>query len=305
MNWLVWLVRGWLMQSASSVAMDAVREATRSQNGQPSNQASDNSAGKPAAAAEDDEEDSVAPVSVVIVAALNIEIAPLLAKLEKTKKVTGGDFVFHGGFWKGQRIAIVESGVGLARAKRATHAAIDAFQPQWIISAGFAGGLDPQIPRGSIVAATSVKLFDSQEPLIALGLGMSPDPASRLFTGPVVTVPKIVRTIQEKQVVFGSTQALAAEMETWGVADVCRTRKCRMLAIRVISDDAKTTLPAEILTVAGPTGSVRAGALLGAILNRPGSVSDLWKLREEAHQSAERLSRFLESMLPTLLAKAD
>lgn len=294
MNWLMWLLRGWVMQSASQAAMDAVRGAA-----QDSGKASDSAASgqeKPTA----DEEDTPRP-AIVIIAALRIEIAPLLASLKHPHHVQGGDFVFHGGFWKGHPVAIVESGIGLDRARRATHAAIDAFNPQWIISAGFAGGLDPALSRGSLILAENVQLYGTTQPAIQLGLSMVSEPANKIFTGSIVTVPQIVRTTQEKQAVFETTKALAAEMETWGVAEACRTRHCRMISIRVISDDAKTNLPPEIMTVSGPTGSVRAGALVGAILNRPGSVSDLWSLRESALQSSERLSAFVQSVMPMLL----
>ncbi len=294
MNWLIWLLRGWVMQSASQAAMDAVRGAA-----QDSDKASASAASGPAQSTAG-EEDAPRP-AVVIIAALRIEIAPLLASLKHPHHVQGGDFVFHGGFWKGHPVAIVESGIGLDRARRATHAAIDAFNPQWIISAGFAGGLDPSLSKGSLILAENVQLYGTTQPAIQLGLSMASEPANKIFTGSIVTVPQIIRTVKEKQVVFENTGALAAEMETWGVADACRTRHCRMISIRVISDDAKTNLPPEIMTVSGPTGSVRAGALVGAILNRPGSINDLWNLRESALQSSERLSAFVQSVMPMLL----
>ena len=60
-----------------------------------------------------------AHADIGIVCALPIEIAAFLDRCQHVKKYTGGDFQFRGGFYDGIRIAVVESGMGFARARRA------------------------------------------------------------------------------------------------------------------------------------------------------------------------------------------
>ena len=84
-----------------------------------------------------------------------------------------------------------------------------------------------------------------------------------------------------------------------GVAQVCREMQTKFMDIRV-TDDLSVDLPPEILTILGGTGTVRWGATIGAIWNRPESVKDLWRLREKAHQASVRLANFLETIIEQL-----
>ena len=72
------------------------------------------------------------------------------------------------------------------------------------------------------------------------------------------------------------------------------------MAVRVISDDLSKDLPAEVLTVFGSSGYVRAGAVLSALWKRPSSWSDLWQLREQSVQAAARLGMFLRNVVERL-----
>ena len=94
-----------------------------------------------------------AHAEIGIVCALPIELGAFLDRCQKVKKYTGGDFVFRGGFYDGIRIAVVESGMGFARARRATQAMIEGHSPRWLLSCGFAGALRENIPVGSILVA--------------------------------------------------------------------------------------------------------------------------------------------------------
>jgi hypothetical protein len=59
-----------------------------------------------------------AHADVGIVCALAREMAPLLERCEKVRKYTGGSFTFRGGRYDQVRLAVVESGLGFARARR-------------------------------------------------------------------------------------------------------------------------------------------------------------------------------------------
>ena len=84
------------------------------------------------------------------------------------------------------------------------------------------------------------------------------------------------------------------------VAQVCRETETRFLAVRVISDDFSADLPAEVVSVLGDTGSFRLGATLGAVWKRPGSVKDMWRLREQTNLASERLAKFLQGVIVQL-----
>ena len=115
-----------------------------------------------------------------------------------------------------------------------------------------------------------------------------------------MSVAKIARTATEKAELRRRHEAVAVDMETAAVAGLCADRGVHFLSVRVISDEAGTDLPPEVLAVIGPTGGFRLGATLGALWRRPASVKDLWTLREHANEAADRLAEVLPGLLAQL-----
>ncbi len=242
-----------------------------------------------------------AHADIGIVCAMKLEIAPFLDRCDRVRKYTGGEFVFRGGRCGTDydiRVAIVESRPGAAYARRATQALLDAHTPAWVISAGFAGGLVDVLQLGDIVMANSI--VDRVHPELKVDVKMAAEPDRGWHVGRLVTIDHVARTIAEKKELAGETEAIAADMESYSVAQVCQERKTRFLAVRSISDDLTEDLPPEVLTVLGRTGSRRAGAIAGALWKRPASAKELWRLREQAASAADRLAAFLMGIVPTL-----
>ncbi len=233
-----------------------------------------------------------------IVCALPIEMSTFLARCDHVRKYTGSNFVFRGGRYDGIRIVVVESGTGQARARRATHALIDAHSPKWVLSCGFAGALAPNIRVGDVVVPNSI--VDGQEQILMIDVGFPANANQGIHIGRLLTHDVIVRLVTEKQQFAARHQAIAVDMESLAVAQVCRERGVRFLGVRVISDDLSHDLPAEVLSLMGPTGTTRVGAAMAAILSRPSSVTDMWKLRKSALIAAKRLATFLDGVVVQL-----
>ncbi|MEO1995427.1 MAG: 5'-methylthioadenosine nucleosidase [Planctomycetaceae bacterium] len=244
----------------------------------------------------DDAQTDRAHADVAIVCALPIELAPFLARCERIRKYVGGHFVFRGGSYDGVRIAVVESGVGYARARRATESLITAHTPNWVLSCGFSGGLTPETKIGDLVVGTEVSDVHGNSLKIDMKIAAQPG----LHTGRLLTADSLVQTVDEKRQLADRWHAIAVDLESLAVAQVCRERDTRFMAVRSISDDLSADLPAEILSVLGNTGSMRIGAALGAVWKRPGSVKDMWRLRETAVQASERLADFLDGVVKQL-----
>ncbi len=239
-----------------------------------------------------------APADVGLVAALPIEVAPLLDALGSPRRYAGPRLTVVEGRCGGKLLAVVVAGPGRAAARRGAEHLLVGHHPRWLVSAGFAGALDPDLRRDDLVLATEVISPDGRR----LAIDLSPPEAGagpRIVGGGLATVDAIVRTAAEKAALRRSTGAVAVDMETIAVAELCADRDCRFLSVRVISDDAHTDLPPEVLSVLGATGAYRLGAAMGALWKRPSSVKDLWRLREHAMSAADRLA----AVLPGLLAQ--
>jgi len=230
-----------------------------------------------------------------IVCALPIEIGAFLGRCQRVKTYSGGLFRFTGGQLNSIRIALVESGTGPARARRATLALIDAHHPQWIITTGFCGGLVPEVKLGHLVVAD--ELVNEAGESFRIDLRMAADPGRGLHVGRMVTRAAMIRTVAEKVELAARTGAIAGDMESHAVAQVCRELHIRCLAVRAASDDLSADLPAEVLSLIGETGAVRLGAVLGSLWKRPSSAKDMWRLREQAHLAASHLATFLEGIV--------
>ncbi len=235
---------------------------------------------------------------VGIVHATAMEVAPFLDRCDRIRKYVGGNLVFQGGLFGEIRVALAQSGMGPKLAKRATQALIDGHAPAWIISAGFSGALQPDMQVGDIVVGNSI--VDAAGGELAIDLQMAANPKTGLHVGRLLMVDRLIPTIAEKKALAERYAAIAVDMESLAVAQVCRDSKTRFLAIRVISDDLATDLPKELLSVVGSSGTVRLGAVAAAIFKRFGSVKDLWKLREQGIGAADRLATFLEGVVEQL-----
>jgi len=231
-----------------------------------------------------------------IVCALHLEIAPFLRRTLQFKHQSGNGFTFRGCRLEETRLCVVEGGAGMNRAEQATHALIDAFHPPWVVSVGFSGALVDGLKIGHIVVADSITDRAGRTKL-SIDLKMKAAPERGLHVGPIVTTNEIVRLVSEKRELAAATGAIAVDMESLGVARVCQARGTKFMAVRVISDDLFADLPPEVLAILGPKGTIRAGALFGSLLKRPGCIKDLWALREKGEEAAKYLGAFLPGVI--------
>src|SRR5258708_6876136 len=166
---------------------------------------------------------------VGFVHATGMELAPFLDRCDRVRKYTGGDFTFRGGLFVQIRIALAESGMGPNLARRAAQALIDEHSPRWIISAGFAGALDPQMKVGDIVVGNSI--VDAEGTELKIDMQMPANPAAGLYVGRLLTVDSIVRSVADKKSLAERLGAIAVDMESLAVAQVCHESKTRLLAV--------------------------------------------------------------------------
>lgn len=234
-----------------------------------------------------------------VVFALSIEAGCFVDALSQLRVTRGDGFVVRQGRHGKRAITIVESGPGVDRAAKAAHAMIDAYRPRLLVSAGFAGGLDPLVRRQDLVAATS--LVNSQGSQFELELAaVVPwlDQATNLHRGRLLTFDRVVRRREEKRQLGRRHEALAVDMETFAVAEVCRQRTVDFLAIRAISDAVDDELPADIgKLLAQKSIAGQLGAALGSIFRRPAAVKDLFNLHQSALACSSRLAKFLGMLI--------
>lgn len=249
---------------------------------------------------DDEQAPDLAHADVAIVTALPMELNPFLGLCERRRSYTGGKFKYIGGVYKDKvKVVVVQKAVGFAKARAATQALIDAHTPNWVISAGYSGALKPGMEVGNLIVGNSIA--DQHGHSMKIDLQMQSDPENGLYVGRLLTADQIVLKVEDKQKLGDQYDALAVDLESLAVAQVCKERGIRFMAIRSLSDDMTEDLPKEVLSLMGETGTVRLGAAVGAVWNRFSSVKDMWQLREKATVASRRLGIFLGQLLPRLV----
>jgi adenosylhomocysteine nucleosidase len=237
-----------------------------------------------------------------LVFAMPIEAGGLVDRLSGVIKTEGAGFAAREGGLGGKRLVLIESGIGREAAARATQALIAGHQPRWIISAGFAGGLHTDLARGDILLANQIVDLGGRQLDIDFKLDRETIAAQRgLHVGRLLTVDRIIADPAEKESLGQRHDAVAVDMESIAVAQVCRDAQVRFLPVRVISDPVGSALPTDIdYLIKRHSTAGKLGAAFGAIVRRPASIKDMWQLKEDALVASERLAGFLTGIIAQL-----
>ncbi len=284
---LRWLVSNYLRQTAEQTLRETASEMlTRPRN------------------AEEAGEDAVS-CDVAVFFALPIESAGLVDLLSNAQAVKLGDSLEHTGFLGGKAVVVANTGAGQKSAAKVAADVIDFHQPRWVISAGFAGGLHDDVRPGHLLLVD--KVTSSAGESFAIGLQCDPQwlaTARGVHAGKLVTVDEIVRTEEDKRRLGEQHAAIACDMETFAITNVCRQKQTPLIAVRIITDAVDDTLPPEIdRLMRQKTMAGKLGAAAGAIFSRPTAAKDLWDLRGMALKSSDRLAKFLAGMIEQLPAQ--
>lgn len=233
-----------------------------------------------------------------IVFAMPIEAGRFADRVTDTRRIEAVGLSLCEGVVAGRAVAWVVGGAGLDHAMRACRLLIDGHRPRLVIAAGFAGGLAPDLARGSVVRPARAFRI-GHDPLELAGV----ESEGRARPLGIVTVDEVVCTAEAKRRLALDTAADLADMETWGVASEARAAGLPCECVRIISDAAHEELPEEVsrLTAARSPWR-RLGTALRAVGSRPSAAVDLWHLWERAVTDSRALADALEHRLSALPA---
>jgi adenosylhomocysteine nucleosidase len=234
-------------------------------------------------------------IAAGVIFALPVEADAFERLAEGRRETRGARFTFHVGVVAGRRVAWCVCGVGGEAAAAATRHLIAGHRPRVVVTAGFAGALDPSIPRGTVFRPSRA-VTDGDAAAIDLSLQAG---GSAPLT--IVSVAAVVATVEAKRALAARTGAAAIDMETYAVAGAATQAGVPCLGVRVVSDDADQALPPEVAGLAArrsPLG--RLGAAVGAIGRRPSAALDFWRLWEHAVVDSRTLAAAVVDLIAGL-----
>jgi hypothetical protein len=150
--------------------------------------------------------------------------------------------------------------------------------PGIIMSSGLAGALDLTLRPGDVVIDGDPDLVARLKVIL---------PYARI--GTIIGSDTIVATIADKAALASRTGAIAVDMETHVAAGVAARRDLPFAALRVISDDAASTLPPAALVGMKADGGIALGAVLWSLARRPSQLSALMRTGNHAGRAFKSL----------------
>src|SRR5665213_1422694 len=177
--------------------------------------------------------------------------------------------------WKASNVQVWITGIGRRNAAENIRDAIAHVQPERVITAGFAGGLNPSLPFGAIVYEQDFDAGFGRE-LEELGAI-----AARFHCHRRVAI-----TAEEKNALWRETGADAVEMESSVIRTICRELRIPSATVRVISDDARQDLPLDFNALMTSDDRINYFKLFRAILSRPSRIPKLIEFQQQTVQAA-------------------
>jgi adenosylhomocysteine nucleosidase len=171
------------------------------------------------------------------------------------------------------------------------------YQPELVISAGFAGALHPDRRVGDIILADEIADIAGNR---WAATWPKPLPEGEwcppLHRGLLLTTDAMVTTPAEKQSLGDKHGALAVDMESAVVARRCNEHGVPFAAVRAISDDWKTPLSPSLAGLLR-NGRVDALSLVAFLVCRPWMIREMWRLARHTTFAAAQLGKALGELL--------
>ena len=194
-----------------------------------------------------------------IICALSQESEQLVSRLQTQQTVQVGPFEFSKGQLNGCEIIISQSGIGKVNAAIGTLEMIKNFAPDYIINSGVAGGLNPALSTLDSVIGTQYvyhdmwcgegneygqvqglpTFFPASSVLLSAAERAYEKTPHAVHTGLICTGDQFVSGAEPvAKILKHFPQALACDMESTAIAQVCYRYDVPFLCMRLISDVA-------------------------------------------------------------------
>lgn len=191
-------------------------------------------------------------MKIGIIVAMHKELELLLPLLQNSEESRMGGCEFHRGKVGRHDVIAMQCGIGKVNAAMGTLTLVNSFLPDFVINSGVAGGADPTVNVMDVVAGARVSYHDvwcgpESELGQVQGLPLYFEGAQRLLNlvpdregihkGLICSGDQFIDTLDAVTRIKGNfPEALAVDMESGAIAQVCYLNKVPFLALRVISD---------------------------------------------------------------------
>jgi adenosylhomocysteine nucleosidase len=229
---------------------------------------------------------------IAITFALPAESSDFVHRLENATPNSREGVESFRGQLHGRSVAVIHTGVGRKTCRDRMEILLRRENFDFLISAGFAGALEKDLRVGHLLVAEN---FSSPELLGSPRMKLADETT---FLGKLLTVPRMVESVHDRESLNKKHGAAAVDMETEVIAELCRAHNLPMLSIRAISDTATEPFPAPadvLFDVAKQrTDVLRLG---GYLITHPGAFARLNAFRARVGIARKALADALDEIV--------
>lgn len=192
---------------------------------------------------------------VGVLTAMSVEYNQLANMLTESEMMNYGEDSYRIGKISSIQIILIQCGIGKVNAAMCSTLLIDRFHPDLVISTGVAGGIDSCLDVMDVVVSNQTvyhdmwcgpgevwgavqglaERFDSDKEVVEVALSLKTDVQIR--KGLICTGDIFVTKSEDKDRIKSLfPEALAVDMESCAIAQVCYLRKVPFVSFRIISD---------------------------------------------------------------------
>lgn len=234
---------------------------------------------------------------ILITSALDVEFAPW-RKLHPFARLTGSEFAGHEGKFGEIQVRAVLTGVGVARAAKVAHSALE-WRPDICITSGLAGSLRAEHGIGQVLAARGIMELQSGRTIEAdAALLRRAEDCGAFVVERLLTSREMAVSAEGKKRL--GKMAGAVEMESFAVAAEAEAKRIPVIAIRAISDEVDEDLPLDFAKLLDESGDVNKAKLARALAGSPHKLPALVRLGKNSRAAAAKLAEFLERFVAEL-----
>jgi nucleoside phosphorylase len=183
-------------------------------------------------------------------------------------------------------VRVLITGMGRRNAEEAVRTALAKERPGLVLSCGFAGGLDPELPGGTVVYAVE------SQPAMEAALQKAGARRVRFHCA-----ERVAATAVDKKALRKATGAEAVEMESRVISAVCAEYDIPTATVRVILDAAGEDLPLDFNSLMTEDQRMDNCKLALALARSPGKIAALLRLQKQSEAAARRLGEVLERIV--------
>lgn len=225
--------------------------------------------------------------------------------LGRTERIDGLPFRAFRVNHPSHELTMVETGMGVGNAERVLLHLLQTDRPDMVLSLGYCGALSPDTSVGDVIWASSVCLIEGQK-VETLSLPDNRELFEKLAlrfslrAGTFITMKEWMKKRDVVRLVVPEMMHPVCDMETFGLAWLCESRKLHFLALRAVSDDAATDLLFDPWSVCDKSGIYSVARAMRLFLTRPHLLSHATELQRNSKIASSNLAQAVSALIRVL-----